>query len=344
MKYRRLGNSPLELSEVGFGVWTVSTNWWGQGLLDEATGIQLLRKAFDLGVNFFDTSDTYGNGYGETILAKALGDRRSQMIISTKGGYDFYHPTNTRRGQQELPQNWDPSYLCFAIEESLKRLGTDYLDLYQLHNPRLDAIQRDDTFAALNALKRQGKIRAYGVALGPAIAQRQIEESRVAIQRRHVDVAQIIYNLLEQMLGQGTFTVGREAGVGFLVRVPHASGLLEGDLTPDTTFPETDHRWHRVNTPERRQAWLIHGLKKVDQLKFLTEGTGRTLRQVAIKFILAEPSVTSVLPNLYGEEQMVEMIHSADTPDLTQAELDRIAALYADNFGLGATAPVAEPV
>ena len=334
MKYRRLGSSPLQLSEIGFGLWTVSTNWWGQGLLKEETAIRLLHKAFDLGINFFDTADTYGNGYGETILAKTLGDRRDKIVISTKGGYDFYHGAEARRGQQELPQCWDPEYLRKAIEESLKRLKTDYLDLYQLHNPRLDAIRRDDTFAELEALKQQGKLRAYGVALGPAIAERQIEEANVAMQLRRVDVVQIIYNLLEQMLGQGTFAVARETKAGFLIRVPHASGLLEGDLTPQTTFPQTDHRWHRVNTPERRKAWLIEGLKKVDQLKFLTQRTGRTLRQAAIQFILSEPSVASCLPNIYDEAQLTELVGASETEPLTREELKKIQELYDHNFYL----------
>ena len=167
MKYRRIANTEIEVSEVGFGVWTVSTTWWG--IKEEAVGVRLLQQAYDAGITFFDTADTYGNGLGETILAKALGDKRDHLVIGTKVGYDFYHHT-ARRGHEELPHNWTPDYIRFALEESLKRLGTACVDLYQLHNPRIDAIQRDDLFAALERLKTEGKIRAYGVALGPAIA------------------------------------------------------------------------------------------------------------------------------------------------------------------------------
>ena len=205
MKYRKLGSTDVTVSEVGFGVWTVSTAWWG--VKEEAVGVRLLQEAYVLGITFFDTADTYGNGSGETILAKALGGTRDRITIGTKFGYDFYHHTS-RRGHEELPHDWDPEYARLALEQSLQRLKTTYVDVYQLHNPRLEAMQRDDLFAALEDLKREGKIRAYGPALGPAIAERQIEEGAYAIERRHSDVVYIIYNLLEQMLGQGLFPTG----------------------------------------------------------------------------------------------------------------------------------------
>src|SRR3990167_6763278 len=205
MKYRSVGTTDVTVSEIGFGVWTVATSWWG--ITDEAFGVKLLQQAFDAGITFFDTADTYGNGLGETVLAKAVGGRRAQITIGTKFGYDFYHHS-TRRGHEELPQDWRPEYVRFALEESLKRLQTDHVDIYQLHNPRLDALQRDDLFATLEALKQEGKIRAYGPALGPAIAQRQIEEGAYAIEHRRADLVYIIYNLLEQMLGEGLFRLG----------------------------------------------------------------------------------------------------------------------------------------
>ncbi len=283
------------VSEVGFGVWTVSTSWWG--ITDETIGVRLLQQAFDRGITFFDTADTYGNGLGETILAKALGAQRSRITIGTKFGYDFYHATS-RRGHEELPHDWDPKYVRFALEESLKRLQTDHIDLYQLHNPRLDALQRDDLFATLETLKREGKIRAYGPALGPAIAERQVEEGAYAIEQRHADLVYIIYNLLEQMLGQGLFELARKHQTSVLVRVPHASGLLDGSVKPETVFTEDDHRFHRVSTEDRKRQWQVQGLKKVEQLGFLWEAVGRTLGQAAIQYILAEPSVASVLPNI----------------------------------------------
>ncbi len=334
MKYRRIGTTDVTVSEVGFGVWTVATNWWG--VADEAFGIKLLQQAYDAGITFFDTADTYGNGLGETILAKALGERRDRIVIGTKFGYDFYHHTS-RRGHEELPHDWRPEYVRVALDESLKRLGTDHIDIYQLHNPRLDALQRDDLLAELEALKRAGKIRAYGPALGPAIAERQIEEGAYAIERRHVDMAHIIYNLLEQMLGQGLFALGRRHQASFLIRVPHASGLLDGTVKPETVFSTDDHRFHRVSSEDRKHEWQVNGLKKVEQLSFLWEGTGRSLAQAAIQYILAEPAVASVLPNIYNEALLCECIAAIDAPPLTEADLARVNVLHATNFGLEAS-------
>ena len=324
MRYRALGKTGLKISEIGFGVWTVSTTWWG--IKEESVGISMLQKALDLGINFFDTADTYGDGLGETILAKALGSKREQMVIGTKVGYDFYHHAG-RRGQEELPQDFSPAHLEFALGESLKRLETDRIDLYQLHNPRIDVIQRSEVFEMLDRFKQEGKIRAYGVALGPAINSRQIDEGKAAIQERRVDSVQIIYNLLEQMLGEALFPVARDSSSTFLVRVPHASGLLDGTVTAESVFGPSDHRYHRVSTDDRKRQWQEEGLKKVERLDFLTKGTGRTLGQAALKFILSEPSVASVLPNLYNERLLVEFSGESEVPDLTSEELSRISNL-----------------
>jgi aryl-alcohol dehydrogenase-like predicted oxidoreductase len=178
------------------------------------------------------------------------------------------------------------------------------------------------------------------VALGPAIAQRQIDEGNAAIEARHVHTVQIIYNLLEQMLGEALFPVGRTAPSSFLVRVPHASGLLDGTVTEQTVFTQEDHRFHRVSTEDRKKQWQIDGLKKVQQLTFLTEQTGRTLGQAAIKFILSEPSVACVLPNIYNERLLEEFAAAPATADLTEAELSRIGRLYAEEFGLEVPANV----
>lgn len=341
MKRRPLAKTGLMVSEIGFGVWTVGTTWWG--IKDEAVGIKMLQRAFDAGINFFDTADTYGNGYGEAILAKALGARRRDLVIATKFGYDFYHHARQAGAgqQQELPQDFSPAYITFALEESLKRLQADVIDLYQLHNPRVNAIRRDDTFAALEALKRAGKIRAYGVALGPAIAERQIEEGRVAIMEAHCDATQIIYNALEQMLGEPLLPVAREHGLSLMARVPHASGLLDGTVKPETTFTQNDHRYHRVSTDEKKRRWQEQGLKKVEQLGFLTEGTGRTLGQAALKFVLEDPAMAAVFPNIYTEAQLDEFAKTSDVPDLTDDDLATLTELYRHNYYLDANLPAA---
>jgi aryl-alcohol dehydrogenase-like predicted oxidoreductase len=321
MRYRGLGNTDIRVSEVGFGVWTVSTGWWGE--VDDRRAVGLLRRALDAGINYFDTADTYGSGRGETLLAEAFRDRRDEVVISTKIGYNFYDHTE-RRGQQERPQDWSEEFIRFALEQSLKRLETDYVDFLQLHNTKMDAIEDDRLFELLEEFEREGKVRSYGVALGPKIGW---EEEGVRVMReRDITGLQMIYNLLEQDPGRKLIEVAGETNTSLVVRVPHSSGMLEGKYDENTTFAKNDHRRHRP------KEWLIEGLKKVEQLEFLTGE--RTLGQAALKFILASPEVSSTLPNIYNEEQLEEFAAAPETPDLTEKELDRIAGLYESNFGL----------
>lgn len=332
MQYRTLGDTGLQVSAVGFGVWTVSTTMWG--ITDDAFAAQLLRRALELGITFFDTADVYGDGKGETLLADTLGDHRDSLVIATKFGYDFYTYPGVQPGQRERPQDWSPEFVRRACEQSLQRLRTDRIDLYQLHNPRLDALRRDDLFATLEALKAEGKIRSYGAALGPALKpERQIEEGLYTVTHRHAPV-QIIYNLLEQALGEAICPAARTRGVPVLVRVPHASGLLEGSYSEETQFSANDHRSFRLTTDAMRKQWLLDGLKKIEKLGFLTAEAGRTLGQAAIQFILSESSIASALPNIYDARQLEEFAAASDTPPLTAEELRRVADLYAHDFYL----------
>src|SRR5262249_29000863 len=217
-----------------------------------------------------------------TILAKAFAGRRQDIVIATKFGYDFYTHSSPRTGQRELPQDFSPPFVRRALEESLRRLSTDYVDLYQLHNPRMETIVRDDLFAELDQLRDEGKIRAYGAALGPAIGG--TEHGDEALGAREMASLQIIYNLLEQDPGRRFFSIARERGVGIIVRVPHSSGLLEGKYTLETTFPPTDHRSHRP------REWLGGGVQKLESLGFLTGRGGGTIGQGARRFVLHERS------------------------------------------------------
>jgi len=333
MEYRNLGSTNLRLSAVGFGVWTVSTSWWG--ITDERYGIDLLRRAYDLGITFFDTADIYGNGKGETMLADALGHVRDKIVIGTKFGYDFYSHGHERTGHKELPQDFSPAFVRRACDESLRRLGTDYIDIYQLHNPRLPALQSDELFETLEELKREGKVRHYSVALGPDIGWQ--DEGLAAMRERRVPGLQIIYSILEQDPARSFFPVAGECGTGLLTRVPHASGLLDGTYKPGTALAATDHRSHR------KQEWLEDSLRKVSRLDFLyQDGSERTIGQAAMQFALAQPTVTSVLPNFLSEEQLQEFASAVDTPALTEEELDRIADLYDHNFYLEETAAPAQ--
>ena len=329
MEYRRIAGTDLIVSTVGFGVWTVGTTWWG--VKDRQTGIDLLRRAFDLGVTFFDTADTYSSGDAETILREALGDKRGQIVIGTKFGYDIYSNPE-RPGQQERPHDWSPGYMRRALEQSLKRLGTDHIDLYQLHNPRIDAIAgADDLWEEIERAKQDGLIRSVGTALGPAFDLREATEGVVSIEHRQAP-PQIIYNLLEQGIGERIFHAAREHGVSVLVRVPHASGLLDGTVRSDTQFEPGDHRNWRVTTNERRKAWLEDGLVKVARLGFLEDG--RTIGQAAIQFILHEPAVASVLPNIYDLAGLEEFATVDQARPLSGDEYDRVQQLHARNFDL----------
>ena len=332
MKYRSLKGTSLKVSEVGFGVWTVGTKMWGVPDEDYDTGVRLMRQALDLGINFYDSADVYGDGKGEVLLERAFpGATRDRIVIATKFGYDFYNHPGVQPGQRERPHNWTPDFIRLACERSLQRLKTDRIDFYQLHNPRLEAIRNDEIFTTLHELHEAGKILSFGVALGPAIDRRQIAESIAAIEERGAHI-QIIYNLLEQMIGEPVFPVARQHPVNVFTRVPHSSGLLEGAFSETTTFSKDDHRSFRVKDDAGRKAWLVDGLKKVEQLAFLTNR--RTIGQAAIKFILAEPSIGSILPNIYNEQQLADFAGAPDTPDLTSEELARIGELVRTNFGL----------
>ncbi len=325
MKYRTYPNSDVTVSEVGFGLWTTATGWWGQMSDDDA--VAMLREAHALGITLFDAADTYGNGRSEVQLAKAFADRREQVVYSTKFGYDFYTYGGERKGQFEIPQDFSPEFVRFALEQSLRRLQTEVIDIYSIHNARLTQIESDELFALLEEFTREGKIRMYGVALGPAIGW--LVEGCEAARRRNVPNVQMIWNILEQFPGNEMIAAANEAGAetGYQIRVPHSSGMLEGHYTLETTFPPNDHRSHRP------RSWLVNGIEKIEALRFL-ERDGRTLGQAAIQWLLAEPRTMTVLPNIYEREQLVEFAAAPDTSRLTSDELTRIAELAKTNFGV----------
>ena len=332
MKYRNLAGTDLTLSEVGFGVWSVSTNWWGE--ISEADGISLLKKAFDKEITFFDTADSYGEGYGEEILAKALGDQRDKIVIGTKFGYDLEAPRSGH--QRERPQNWSPDFVKAACEKSLTRLATDYIDLYQMHNSRLTSIQRDDTVAALDDLRTEGKIKNWGVAVGPDIGW--IEEGEYTLSERRVP-AQIIYSVLEQDPADRFIRAATEANVGVFSRVPHASGMMDGTYTKDTKldsmpFDADDHRSYR------KMQWLSQSVEKLKQIDFLISGKPATVGQIAIKFCLVPPIMASCVPTITNEAQLEEYVAAPDIDELPADELQRLFVLYADNFGTGDKDPM----
>ncbi|HXY30603.1 MAG TPA: aldo/keto reductase [Gemmatimonadaceae bacterium] len=327
MRHRTFPGTDLSVSEVGFGLWTLSTGWWGEKTDDEAVGI--LRRAYDDGVTFFDAADAYGNGRSERQLARAFADRRNDVVYATKVGYDIYdaRAAASRRGQAELPQRFDSAYLRRAVEGSLQRLETDRIDVLQLHNVKMQHVRDPEVWETLRALTREGKIRTWGAAFGPAIGW--LYEAIELVEREpDINTIQMIWNVLEQHPGTAMVEAARVHAPKccFNIRVTHASGMLEGKYTEQTVFPENDHRRHRP------RSWLINGLEKIKTLDFLTRRM--TLGQAALKWLLAEPRVVTTLPNIYDDEQLSEFARASDCPDLEPAELTRVEELAARNFGV----------
>ena len=328
MRYRELPSTGVVASEVGFGTWTLATGWWGEKT--DAEAVEMLRRAKDdFGITYYDTSDAYSNGRAERQLADAFRGRRDEVVYATKVGYDIYDEAAVaaRRGQQELPQRTDAAFIRRAVEESLKRLETDHIDVLQFHNVKMEQVRDAELWDTFRALKREGKIRAWGAAFGPAIGWRY-EAIELCEREPDINAIHMIWNLLEFEPGQSIVDAAKRAAPGctFQLRVTHSSGMLEGKYTEDTVFPKNDHRRHRP------RSWLLNGLKKVETLGFLAREM--TLGQAALKWLLAEPRVVSTLPNIYDDEQLVEFAAAADMPDLTAEDLARVTELQARNFGV----------
>jgi aryl-alcohol dehydrogenase-like predicted oxidoreductase len=322
VKTRSFGTTDLRCSEIGFGTWALGSTWWGE--VTSGEGRNLLERALELGITFFDTGNVYGSGGNEEIVRSALaGVPRESVQISTKFGY-VLDEDRMEHSQGERPQDWSPEHVRRSLVASLERLGTEYVDLYQLHNPRMDAIADDELFETLETLRAEGKLRHYGVALGPAIGWR--DEGLRAIDERQIASIQTVYNVLEQDPGRDFLAAAERNGIGVMARVPTSSGLLEDKYTLDTTFPKHDHRSHRP------REWLVEGLQKVERLRFLSEEHGMTLGQAALKFILAQAAIACVLPTVTSEDELEEWAAVSELPDLTSDDLSRVGELYERNF------------
>jgi len=322
MKYRKLGKSGIMVSEIGFGAWSIGLDWWGKKIDDEE-GLRMLKRAYDLGITFYDTADIYGKGRSEKLIAQAFKGMRNEVVLSTKFGYDIYSGVE-QIGHNELPQKFDEEFVRYALGQSLERLETDYIDLYNLHNPKMDAIQDDSTFRLLNQLINEGKIRHYGAALGPAIGWR--DEGILAMENRNVTAIQTVYNILEQDPGQDFFKVADGMDVGVLVRVPDASGVLTGKVDANTDFGKDDHRSHR------KREFIIQAMKKVDNLKPFAASKGWNITELAIKFILSEKTISSVLPTVTSIEEMEMFANISDGKYLDEKEYAQVKEMYGKNF------------
>jgi aryl-alcohol dehydrogenase-like predicted oxidoreductase len=310
MNYRTLGRTGLRVSEIGFGAWAiggpsrlgeVEIGW---GVVDDAMSLRALEAAFEAGVNFYDTSDAYGAGHSEVLIGKAFKSKRDQVVIATKVG----NRTIAGKWIKEFSKPW----IHEAIEASLKRLATDYVDLYQLHSPTNTADYLPEAFEALDELKAQGKIRHYGVSVGPAA------HGPWVIGNTRADTIQVIYNMLDREPEKELLPLARKENVGIIARVPLASGFLTGKFTADVSFPPNDHR-AKTYPPERVKRMV----GQVEQLSFLTQGGRKTMAQAALQYCLADPAVSALIPGAKTPEQARANAAASDGVLLTADEVHR---------------------
>lgn len=317
MKYKTLGKSGIKVSEIGFGAWTIALDWWGKKIEDDEAK-RMLKRAYDLGINFFETGDMYGKGKSEKLIGETFKGMRNEIVISTKYGYEFEGAQQI--GHSELPQRFDPLFTEHALEKSLERLQTDYIDVYGLHNPKMYHIQDDTIFYTLDNKINEGKINAYQVALGPAIGWTQ--EGLEAMNRKNVSAVQTVYNILEQTPGNELIEAAERKNVGILVRVPDASGILTGKVSADTKIDEKDHR------SVRKGEWVKASLAKVEQLRPIANRNGLNITELAIKFIISKKAVSSVLPTVISVEEIEMFSAMSDGKYLSSQDMQEITDIY----------------
>ncbi len=317
MKYKTLGKSGIKVSEIGFGAWTIALDWWGKKIEDDEAK-RMLKRAYDLGINFFETSDMYGKGKSEKLIGEVFKGMRNEIVISTKYGYEFENVAQI--SHNELPQRFDPSFTEHALRNSLARLQTDYIDVYGLHNPKMHHIKDDAIFNTLDNKIKEGVIGTCQIALGPAIGW--TGEGLEAMNRRYVSAVQTVYNILEQTPGNDLIEAAERKNVGILVRVPDASGILTGKVKADTKIDEKDHR------SIRKGDWIKSALDKVEQLRPIANRNGLNIAELAIKFILTKRGISSVMPTVISVEEIEQFAEMSDGKYLSDSDMKEIASLY----------------
>lgn len=327
MLRRPLGDTGLEVSAISLGCWIFGVDWWGH--YTEERGVEICNFAHEHGVTFFDNGDAYGNGRAETILGRWLKESRvsrDKIEIGGKFGYDFYTDPGTPGSHKERKQDFSPAFMRKALHESLKRLGVDYIDLYMAHNIKLPQF-RDDTFAELEKMKDAGKIKAWGVSLGPAIGWR--EEGFQAMLDHGAKAVQTVFNLFEQNPGREFCETAVATRAGVLARVHDNSSILKDVVKVDTTLDKDDHRKFRD------QHWKVYGLKKLELVRHYATDHGMNVHQLACKWLLQQPGLTSITGTFLNEQEIKDACESTTKPDLTKAELTRLAEDYAKDWNLG---------
>ena len=330
MIYRTLPGTNLDISVLGFGNFPFGADWWGRYKDDEAVAIQ--DRAVDLGVNFFDSAPTYGDGRAERLLGRTIRNvGRDRLVIATKYGYDIDNSNVSAGSHREKRQDFSPAFIERDLEASLKRLGIDCIDLYQAHNLKLPQYT-DDVAATMQKLVDKGRIRAWGVALGPAIGWR--EEGYRALLDHDADVVQTVFNLYEQDPGRELCELcqRRQRG-GVIARVPTNSGILDEEFTSaDHKFPAHDHRKFRDRN------WLFYGLQKNEIIRPMAEHVGSSIRAFAFRWLLSHEHVVSIEPNLLSVEDVAAFAAAAEQGPLPAALMRELGELYDRDFDLGEAA------
>jgi aryl-alcohol dehydrogenase-like predicted oxidoreductase len=316
MKYRELGRTGWKVSEISFGAWAIGGFW---GNVDDRESLAALHRAVDLGVNFFDTADVYGDGRSERLLARLKRERRSEeIIIATKAG---------RRLEPHVASGYNRANLGAFIDRSLKTLETEALDLLQLHCPPTEVYYKPELFAALDDFVKQGKIRYYGVSV------EKVEEALKAIEYPSVQTVQIIFNIFRQRPAELFFAEAKKRRVGILARVPLASGMLTGKLTTQSQFTVDDHRaFNRHGEAFDRGETFSGidyetGLQTVEELRALLP-KGMTMAQFALRWILMFDAVTCAIPGAKSPLQAEDNARAGDFPPLTEVTMRAIKQIY----------------
>ncbi len=315
MEYRDLGRTGWQVSSISFGAWAIGGGW---GEVNNADSLAALNRAVDLGVNFFDTADVYGNGRSEQLLALLRQQRRERIYIATKAG---------RRLNPHTAEGYNRKNITAFVERSLNNLQTDTLDLLQLHCPPTEVYYMPELFGVLDDLTAQGKLQYYGVSVEKA------EEALKAIEYPHVQTVQIIFNIFRQRPSELFFSEAKRRKVGILARVPLASGLLTGKLTRTTAFPPDDHRnFNRHGEAfDRGETFsgvdFETGLQAAEKLRQLVP-TGMSLTQFALRWILMFDAVSCAIPGAKTATQVEENVVAVDFNPLPQETMTAAAEIY----------------
>jgi aryl-alcohol dehydrogenase-like predicted oxidoreductase len=315
MKYRLLGRTGWRVSTVSFGAWAIGGAW---GSVDNRQSLAALHRALDLGVNFFDTADVYGDGRSERLLAQLRRERREPFYIATKAG---------RRLDPHVASGYNRSNLTAFIERSLQNLETDTIDLLQLHCPPVEVYYMPEVFGVLDDLVQAGKLRYYGVSV------EKVEEALKAIEYPQVQSVQVIYNIFRQRPAELLFKETKRRKVAIFARLPLSSGMLAGKLTPASTFAPDDHRaFNRHGEAFDRGETFSGidydtGLQLIESLRPLVP-RGTTMAQMALRWILMNPAVTCAIPGAKRPDQVEENTRAADLPALPPETMDAIKEIY----------------